>query len=493
MNRLLLLSLATVLLASPQAVATESPVRAYYKDDFILESPDGTFQLKIRGNIHLDLRIYQAEQRGSPHSIDMRRGRIDLQGRIHRRFTFRLQPELVGNPYLRNAWVNAHIFNWLQVRAGQMKVPFSSSWLTLDNNVNFVERGTSTPVYPFFDRGVVLWGELLDGVVVYNLGAFTGAGIDRDSAAGDIDDSKDIAGRIFLQPFRALPAYAAQGIYLVGQGTWGGMSVPTSRYEIGGLRSANYEAAIWRWRTEQIVGTDGRISDRLSAEVSSRMRWGAELHYLVGPLAFSVEYLEVRYRGIALYHDLLQGSSRLVHDNLGRRSGRVRSLSAWLSVYLTKEHKILTNGGWKTPRPTRSLGGGGIGALEVLARYSRTWTSEVLFRRQRVTGFAPGSPTLPGGYPAALPGERNAANVSILDGAHDVHEWTLGLSWTLNPMVRLQLNNVLLWAPRLDRDEDGENDNKLISGAMSNQSNPELKYRRTAWENVVMGRFIFKL
>ena len=37
-----------------------------------------------------------------------------------------------------------------------MKVPFSSSWATLDNNVNFIERASSTPVYPFFDRGIVL-------------------------------------------------------------------------------------------------------------------------------------------------------------------------------------------------------------------------------------------------------------------------------------------------------------------------------------------------
>ena len=65
--------------ASP---AASLPLRAYYKDDFILETPGGEFQLKVRGNLHLDLRAYQAQNRGAPHSFDLRRGRFDLMGRL---------------------------------------------------------------------------------------------------------------------------------------------------------------------------------------------------------------------------------------------------------------------------------------------------------------------------------------------------------------------------------------------------------------------------
>jgi len=67
---------------------------------------------------------------GSPYSFDIRRGRIDLQGTIHRWFTFRVQPELAGKPYLHNGWVDIGPRPWLHLRAGQMKVPFSSSWAT---------------------------------------------------------------------------------------------------------------------------------------------------------------------------------------------------------------------------------------------------------------------------------------------------------------------------------------------------------------------------
>ena len=60
-------------------------------------------------------------------------------------------------------------------------------------------------------------------------------------------------------------------------------------------------------------------------------------------------------------------------------------------------------------------------------------------------------------------------------------------------MLRVQLTNVFLWAPAADRDGDGENDNKLVSGAKSDQSDPNKKNIKTGWENAVMLRVSFKL
>lgn len=485
--------LAAVQLLVARPASAGIPLQATYDDDFILEAADGAFQLKIRGNIHFDFRAYMAEDTGAPHSFDIRRARIDLQGRLFRWITFRLQPEFAGTPYIRNAWVDFGPLPWLHVRAGQMKVPFSSSWLTLDNNVNFIERGTSTPVHPFFDRGATLWGEILQGSLVYNVGVYTGAGVDGDAASGDIDDFKDLAARLFLQPFRLSRHDGLRGLFLVVQGTWGMMSVPTSRHDLGGLRSANYETAIWLWRTEKLIATDGRVRDLVSAAVEQRIRAGAELHYLFGPFALSVEYLEAHYRGITLYHELFSGSSRQAHARLLEAHGAIRSLSAFAAVYLTGEGHRLTNTGWKTARPRAPLGQGGPGAWELLARYSLTWTGESLFDTTRVQGYAPGDPELPAGYSGPTPGTGGSVVVSILDGAHQVHELSLGLNWTLNPMVRLQLDDVFLWAPASDRDGDGRNDNTLVSGARSNQSDPTRKNARVSWENAVMLRLIFKL
>ena len=486
-------ALIVAMLSVVTAAEAASSLRPYYQDNFVLETDDGAFKLRIRGNLHVDARFYQSENRGAPHSVDIRRGRIDLDGRIHDWVTFRLQPEFAGRPYLRNAWLDAELYPWLHVRLGQMKVPFSSSWLTRDNNVNFVERGSSTPVYPFFDRGALLWGDLLKGEVVYNVGVFTGAGIDVDATSGDLDDHKDVAARLFLTPFLSTGVEALRCLHVAAEGTWGRMSVPTSRFETGGLRSANYETAIWRWRTEQVLGTDGRVTDRLSAEIESRYRLGGELHYVLGPLALSAEYLYHRYEDITLYHDLYVGSSRRVHERLTETSGTIRSLSVWASLYLTGESKELTNWGWKTARPIRSVGEGGAGAWEILARYSRTWSDSSLFRQTPVDGFDASSPLLPADYAGATPGATNTVSASVLDGADHVNEATLGVSWTINPMVRIQLNDVFLWAPRHDRDGDGDNDNYLLSGAKSNQSDPTRRSAPTRWENAIMLRTILKI
>lgn len=69
----------------------------------------------------------------------------------------------------------------------------------------------------------------------------------------------------------------------------------------------------------------------------------------------------------------------------------------------------------------------------------------------------------------------------------------LGVCWTVNPMLRIQLNDVFLWSPSADRDGDGENDNWMLSGAKSDQSDPGRKGTKTSYENAVMLRLIFKL
>ncbi len=493
MPALALWVLGMALLVPTRPCQAQIPLKAYYNDDFFLETEDGSFQLRIRGNLHLDTRLYQSENRGSVQNIDIRRVRIDLQGRIHQRFTFRIQPELSGNPHIRNAWVDWQLDPSFHLRWGQMKVPFSSSWLTLDNNVNFVERGAASPIYPYFDRGAVVWGELLKGTVTYDLGVFTGVGTDQDVTSGDIDDHKDLAARLFLQPFRNSTNPDLKGLFLVAGGTWGRMSVATPRFETEGYRSANFGAAVWRWRTDQTLGTDGRVTDRVAAQIDSRRRLGAEVHYLRGPLAVSSELLEVRYDDVALFHDFNVGSTRTTHLPLLKVGGGVRSWSTWASYYLTGEAKRLEDGGWRTARPEDFFGEGGRGAWEILARYSRTWSDEALFESVRVSGFSKGSQDLPATYSGSAPGEGNALTAAVLDGAHEVHEFSVGVNWTLNPMVRFQLNDVFLWAPSADRDGDGVNDNLLISGAFTAQSDPARRYRKTKWENAVMFRIIFKL
>lgn len=280
-----------------------------------------------------------------------------------------------------------------------MKPPFSTSWWTLDNRVNFLERGAGSSIYPFFDRGWWIWGDLFDQVLSWNLAGFTGVGAERGGdydKYGDHDNDKDYFARLFYTPFKNQEDSVLQGLNLCVQGSTGKQTDQTLQFDSG------YEAAIkhdrfWTWQ----------VTD---AEIGRRDRWGGELHYIAGPVSLSSEYLVMQWDDIDT-------------TGINNEEGKVTSWSSWISYFLTGEKKGVSNFGWKQPNPKTNFDPvhlEGTGAWEVIARYTKTETERDLFK------------------------------VGILKGADTVDEYTVGLSWTWNPMIRWQLNYV-----RLDGNRDG--------------------------------------
>ncbi|HSL19765.1 MAG TPA: porin [Methylomirabilota bacterium] len=456
--------------SAPESSPPSDPDRLQgtFKNGFTFATADGKDSLRVAASFHLDLRTFGGDSE-APTSFDIRRARIDLRGRLRGWMSYRIQASFENEPYIRNAWVDLKLDDALHVTVGQMKVPFSTSWMTFDNQVNFVERGTAAPVYPFFDRGVTLWGEIADRRLTYQLGAFTGTGVDLDSPRGDIDDHKDATLRLFAQPFRK-SAGALEGLYVVGQGTYGPQSVATKRFESGGLTGADFASRLWRWRLEQVIGSNGRSSDIVTAEIGSRNRWGFEAHWLHGPVTASLEVLELQYDDVEIYHDYLQGSTLLIREPLLSRDGSVRSSSLWLSWFVTGEGKSVDAFGWRQPDPKRpfSPGKGGIGAWELLARISTTTTDLRLFDSVVVPGFT--AADLDG---SAVPvGEGESVRAAVLDGAAEVWEATLGVNWTVNSNLRFQLNLTSMWVP------DPETNGGILSAANSGLADPALRNRK---------------
>ena len=441
---------------------------------FRLRTKDGQYEMRISTSAHLDVRTFYGAST-APHSFDIRRARIDVMGSMFKDLLdLRIQAALEDNPYIRNAYIDIKVAPFLHLMVGQMKVPFSTEWLTFDNNVNFMERNTGTPIYPFFDRGGMLWGELVKGTVTYNFGVYTGAGVDLDATRGDIDNSKDIVWRLFLQPFKTVKVKAINGLYLVGQGTWGYQSTPTKRFEVSGLRTPNYESLVWRWRTEQVLGDNGRERDVICAEVGQRTRFGAELIYLYGPFTLYGEWAMVRYKDIVIYHDYYVGSKRKKHEPVLSRDGTMHAFTIWASYFITGEEKIATNFGFRQPVPKRQVGEGGFGAFEVLARFSGHFTDRALFDKAMVSGFDEGV------------GSKSSANASVLEGAYRLYEVTGGVSWTMNQFVRLQLNYTYLWDP-------SDSQNGIVSAGASDLSDITKKNRLIKSEHFLGLRFIFKI
>ncbi len=472
---------------TPTPVPTPKPgekLEGLFRDGFVLRSQDGDNELRIGASFHLDGRVFFGDSE-APSSFDIRRARVDFRGRLRGWMSYRVQISLENEPYIRNLWLDLGFSDPVHLRVGQMKVPFSTSWVTLDNQVNFVERATEAPVYPFFDRGLMLWGKVLDETLTYQLGAYNGSGLDLDTTKSDVDDHKDVALRLFAQPFRGAESEALRGLYLVAQGTYGPQSVATKRFESGGLSTASYESRVWRWRLEQTIGTDGRSTDSVTAEIGSRTRWGFEAHWLYGPLTLSGEYLVLGYDDVRIFHQYLQGSSRLLYEPQLERSGDVRSATLWASWFLTGERKTVDAFGWRQPAPARDLrpGSGGSGAWELLARLSKTSSDRQLFDSVVVHGFTADELAALGAVPV---GEGESVKAAVLDGAAEVMEATLGTNWTLNPNLRIQLNLIHLWVP------DPEVNGGLLSGGNSDLGDSALRNRKVDSETSALARLIFR-
>jgi phosphate-selective porin len=371
--------------------------------------------MKIRGNLHFDAKFYGGNSNNPTH-FDIRRARFDFQGMWYKYIYFRCQAEFADKPYARNFWADYKFRDWLHLRAGQMKPPFSTSWWTTDNNVHFLERGVSTPITPYFDRGFWIWGDVADNTLTWNLGAFTGAGMDYDYNKGDVDDHKDYVARLFYTPFKNQEGSVLQGLNLCVEGTTGRESVATSRFEGRGYGAAVRDDKFWTWDTS-VTGT-----------IESRDRWGAEVHYIGGPFSLSSEYLVTKWNDI----EVSGGSTE---------DGDITSWSTWVSYFVTGEQKRVSNFGWKAPKPKENFDPvhlKGTGAWEILARYTKTVTDENLF------------------------------DSGILKGADTVDEYSVGLSWTWNPMVRWQLNYVHLHGNR-DGIRTGTSDNVGQTGYVDDE------------------------
>jgi len=379
------------------------PVFAFWKNDLFLSTADETLWMKIRGNLHVDSKIYGGNSNNPAH-FDIRRARFDFQGMWYDSIYFRCQAEFADSPYARNFWADYKFSDALHLRVGQMKPPFSTSWWTTDNNVHFLERGAGTPMYTYFDRGWWVWGDVIDKTLTWNLGAFTGAGMDYDYRKGDIDDHKDCVGRLFYTPFKNFDSPMLKGLNLCIQGTIGSQSVVSKRFEGKGYSAAVRDDKYWTWTSA-------------GEKIGSRQRWGGEIQYIAGPFSLSSEYLVTEWEDIQTASD--------------KYDGDVTSCSTWISYFITGESKRVGNFGWKQPKPKCNFditSFKGSGAWEILGRYTSTKTDKSLFEN------------------------------GILKGADDVNEFTVGLCWTWNPMVRWQLNYVHVHGNR-DGIRTGTDDN----------------------------------
>jgi phosphate-selective porin OprO/OprP len=247
---------------APRASATAEGFRIEAGSDFTLQ---------LRGLVQFDGRFFSgAETALGLSTFTLRRVRPIVSGSLGRYFAFNVTPDFGGGiSVLQDAWLELTPSRALRVRVGKFRSPVGLERLQSASALLFVERAFPTALVPNRDVGVMVHGEAWGGVLAYAAGVFDGAP-DGGSVDGDLNDSKDLAGRVFLSPFRKGKS-ALQGLGFGIAGTTGRQSGPLPAYRSSGQVSL-------------VTVVSGVVAD------GTRNRYSPQLSFFSGRFGLLAEY-----------------------------------------------------------------------------------------------------------------------------------------------------------------------------------------------------------
>lgn len=202
--------------------ARSAPVVTAGADGFAIKSADDNFKLKLRGYIQADGRFCPGDSRHAfTDTFLLNRVRPVFEGTVFKNYDFKLMPDFgQGKAVIQEAFLDAHVLPELSVRIGKYKGPVGLERLQSARDLVFVERALPTDLVPNRDIGAAMHGEFLDGVSGYEVGVFNGAADGAVDDAGE-SDSKDLAGRVFVHPFKKSNLAPLHGLGLGVAGTTG--------------------------------------------------------------------------------------------------------------------------------------------------------------------------------------------------------------------------------------------------------------------------------
>jgi phosphate-selective porin OprO/OprP len=233
----------------------------------------GNARLRPTGLVQADGRFFLGAGAGkSTDTFLLRRVRFSVEGEIGKYFAFYVNPDLAGgNLSIMDAYVELRGSAALRVRVGKMKTPFGLERLQSGRDLLFADRGLPTELVPNRDVGAMLHGSVAGEVLQYAL-ALTNGVVDGGSADTDSNDSKDLAARLFVQPFKRRPACAVNGLGL-------GLALSRGR-QAGALPSyrTTFQRSFFAYR-------DGAVAD------GDRLRVAPQAYWYAGPLGLAGEFV----------------------------------------------------------------------------------------------------------------------------------------------------------------------------------------------------------
>jgi len=355
----------------------------------IVRSGDSNFLMNLHGYVQADGRFYLNNHNTAKDEFLLRRVRPILEGTVYDRFDYRLMADFgtgnasgsssLNNAMLDDAYLNARFWQQAQFQVGKYKSPVGLERMQSTAEPLFIESGFATQLTPNYDLGVSVHNNLFNSPISYSIGVFNGA-IDSGSTDADVnDEGKDLAGRLFFQPFLKSDREALNKLGFGVGGSVGHHAGPLPSYKTPGQQTFFSYAT-----TASAAGQQYRIDP--------------QLFYYWGPFGILGEY-------VLSSQDVKAGSSATRLNN-----------TAWQvegSYFLTGDNNSFRSTSRNSFRPEHpfNFGAGGWGAFEFVARVEQLSLDQDAF-------------------------PIYASSKS----AREATSWGIGLNWYLNSNVRFYLD-----------------------------------------------------
>ena len=357
----------------------------------VVRSADSNFLMNIHGYMQADARFYLEDNTPANDTFLLRRVRPIIEGTVYDRFSYRFMPDFGSgnvsgssagnNAILDDAFGNARILPDLQVQIGKFKSPVGLERLQSTAELLFIETGFATEMTPNYDVGAELHNNLFNEPINYAIGIFNGAADGGSDDMDTTDEGKDVAGRIFLQPFLRTQVE------------------PLRRLGFGvGGSAGHHEGALPSYKTPGQL-TFFSYTNGVTAQ-GMQYRVDPQAYYYWGPFGVLGEYIvssqEVKSTGV-----------KGITPRFDNRAWQVAG-----SWFLTGEDNSFRSSSRELFVPTHPLDfQGGWGALELVARVQQMSLDKDAFPK-----FATSA------------------------SANEATGWGVGLNWYLNSNFRLYID-----------------------------------------------------
>jgi phosphate-selective porin OprO/OprP len=379
-KRMILFAVMLMLISLPLSAQDNDEKERFkveWKDGFKLDSNDGNFKLKLGGRLQSDWMWGSAEDSTAEafgeivSGNEFRRARLFVSGTVYKVVEFKVQYDFAGGDVkIKDAYIGLKGLPFGTLRFGHYNEPFSLETQTSSKYITFLERSLPNVFVPGRNTGIGVLGSSDSQRMTWGLGVFTDA--DDYGNSKTHDDTYNLSGRVTFLPWLNGNDLLHVGVGLHHKGVNDGDDI--------------------RYRARPEVHLTHRFVDTGSFAASSANQIGLEAAGIFGRFSFQGEYI----------------NNMVSSEEYGDPS--LQSGYLFGSVFLTSgDHRRYkkSSGAFDRTKPANPYkGNGGLGAIELVARYS--WL--------------------------------DLSDADVFGG--ELTDLTLGINWYINNVTRLMVNYI---------------------------------------------------